>query len=64
MEHYLDCSELARGVSMPEVIRFYIIVQFYYREHPPTHFRAINGEDEALIEVEKGARRDFVFPTR
>lgn len=49
---------------MPEVIRFYIIVQFYYREHPPTHFRAINGEDEALIEVEKGARRDFVFPTR
>ncbi len=41
---------------MPEVSRFYgIIVRFYYRDHPPTHFHAIYGEHEALIEVETGA---------
>ena len=38
---------------MPEVSRFYgIIIRFYYRDHPPTHFHAIYGEHEALIEIE------------
>ena len=41
---------------MPEVSRFYgIIIRFYYREHPPTHFHAIYGEFEAQIEIESGA---------
>jgi hypothetical protein len=41
---------------MPEVSRFYgIIIRFYYRDHPPTHFHAIYGEHEALIEIETGA---------
>ncbi len=41
---------------MPEVSRFYgIIVRFYYREHPPTHFHAIYGEFEAQVEIETGA---------
>ena len=41
---------------MPEVSRIYgIIVRFYYRDHPPTHFHAIYGEHEALIEIETGA---------
>jgi hypothetical protein len=41
---------------VPEVSRFYgIIVRFYYRDHPPTHFHAIYGEQEALIEIETGA---------
>ena len=40
---------------MPEVSRFYgIIIRFYYRDHPPTHFHAIYGEHEALIEIETG----------
>jgi len=40
---------------MPEVCRFYgIIIRFYYREHPPTHFHALYGEHEALIEIETG----------
>jgi hypothetical protein len=40
---------------MPEVSRFYgIIVRFYYREHPPSHFHAIYGEYEALIDIETG----------
>lgn len=41
---------------MPEVSRFYgILIRFYYRDHPPTHFHAIYGEHEALIEIETGA---------
>ena len=41
---------------MPEVSRFYgIVVRFYYRDHPPTHFHAFYGEHEALIEIETGA---------
>jgi Domain of unknown function (DUF4160) len=41
---------------MPEVSRFYgIIIRFYYRDHPPTHFHAIYGSEEALIEIETGA---------
>lgn len=41
---------------MPEVSRFYgIVIRLYYRDHPPTHFHAIYGADEALIEIETGA---------
>ena len=41
---------------MPEVSRFYgIIVRFYFRDHPPTHFHAVYGEHEAQIEIETGA---------
>lgn len=41
---------------MPEVSRFYgIIIRLYYRDHPPTHFHAIYGGHEALIEIETGA---------
>jgi hypothetical protein len=40
---------------MPEVSRFYgIIIRLYYRDHPPTHFHAIYGEHEALIEIDTG----------
>ena len=40
---------------MPEVSRFYgIIVRFYYRDHPPSHFHVIYGDCEALIEIETG----------
>lgn len=41
---------------MPEVSRFYgIVIRFYYRDHPPTHFHAAYGEHEALIEIETGS---------
>jgi hypothetical protein len=40
---------------MPEVSRFYgIIIRFYFRDHPPTHFHAIYAEHEALVEIETG----------
>ena len=48
---------------MPEVSRFYgIIIRFYYRDHPPTHFHAIYGEFEALIEIETGAMHRGKLP--
>src|SRR5436305_919885 len=44
------------ALPMPEVSRFYgIMIRFYFRDHPPTHFHAIYGEYEALIEIETGA---------
>ena len=40
---------------MPEVSRFYgIIIRFYYRDHPPTHFHAIYGEFEATVNIVTG----------
>ncbi len=37
---------------MPEVSRFYgIIIRFYFRDHPPTHFHAIYAENEALLKL-------------
>jgi hypothetical protein len=48
---------------MPEVSRFYgIVVRFYYRDHPPTHFHAIYGGHEALIEIETGAIHEGYLP--
>lgn len=48
---------------MPEVSRFYgIIIRFYYRDHPPTHFHAIYGPHEALIEIESGAVHEGFLP--
>src|SRR6266566_6961601 len=48
-------AKFRQARKMPEVCRFYgIIIRFYYREHPPTHFHAIYGEHEALIEIETG----------
>jgi hypothetical protein len=48
---------------MPEVSRFYgIIIRFYYRDHPPTHFHAIYAEHEALIEIETGNIHEGYLP--
>src|ERR1043166_8632401 len=48
---------------MPEICRFYgIVIRFYYRDHPPTHFHAIYGEYEALIEIESGAVYEGYLP--
>jgi hypothetical protein len=40
---------------MPEVSCFYgIVIRFYFRDHPPTHFHAIYAEQEALVDIETG----------
>ena len=37
---------------MPEVSRFYGISIFLYpREHPPAHFHALYGDDEAVFDI-------------
>jgi hypothetical protein len=37
---------------MPEISRFYgIVIRMYYDDHPPPHFHAHYGEDEALINI-------------
>lgn len=41
---------------MPEVSRFYgIVIRLYYRDHPPEHFHAFYGNDEAQIDIDSGA---------
>jgi len=50
---------------MPEVSRFYgIIIRFYYRDHPPTHFHAIYGEHEGLVEIETGQLHQGYLPAK
>ncbi len=50
---------------MPEVSRFYgIIIRFYHRDHPPTHFHAIYAEHEALIEIETGKLNQGYLPKK
>lgn len=40
---------------MPEVSRFYgIIIAVYYNDHPPPHFHAKYGDDEATILIDTG----------
>ncbi len=41
---------------MPRVSAFYGITIFlYYRDHQPSHFHAIYGDDEAAFEIATGA---------
>jgi Domain of unknown function (DUF4160) len=40
---------------MPEICRFYgIIIRIYYDDHPPPHFHAVCGDDEAKIDIGTG----------
>ena len=37
---------------MPEISRFFgIVIRMYHNDHPPPHFHAIYGAEEALIEI-------------
>lgn len=37
---------------MPEISRFYgIVIRLHFDDHPPPHFHAEYGEDEALINI-------------
>lgn len=40
---------------MPQVSRFYgISIYLYYRDHPPPHFHAIYGDEEAVFSIASG----------
>lgn len=37
---------------MPELCRFYgIIIRMFWADHPPPHFHAVYGENEAIIDI-------------
>lgn len=38
---------------MPEITRFYgIIIKLFFGDHPPPHFHAVYGEQNALFNIE------------
>ena len=38
---------------MPEISRFFgIVIYMNWREHPPSHFHAVYGEQEALVTLD------------
>ena len=40
---------------MPEICRFFgIIIRVYFDDHPPPHFHAVYGDDEAKIDIPNG----------
>ncbi|MFH1075400.1 MAG: DUF4160 domain-containing protein [Pseudomonadota bacterium] len=40
---------------MPIISRFFgIIIYIYWRDHVPPHFHARYGEDEIVVEIERG----------
>ena len=50
---------------MPELCRFYgIVVRMYFGDHPPAHFHAVYGSDEAVVEIETLAVLNGYLPTR
>lgn len=50
---------------MPEVSRFYgISIYLYAREHPPAHFHARYGEDEAVVDIASGRILEGRLPNR
>ena len=50
---------------MPEVSRFYgISIYLYPREHPPAHFHAFYGDDEAVVDIASGRVLEGTLPNR
>jgi hypothetical protein len=38
---------------MPEIARFYgIIIKLFFGDHPPPHFHAVYGENNAIFNIE------------
>ena len=52
-----------RGV--PEISRFYgIVIRMFWRDHPPPHFHAEYGDDEAVTEIGSGVVLHGNLPRR
>jgi len=50
---------------MPEICRFYgIIIRMYFDDHPPPHFHAYYGGDEAIIGIENIVLLEGLLPPR
>ena len=50
---------------MPEICRFYgIVIQMYFDDHPPAHFHARYGGDQAVVTIDSPAVLLGRFPAR
>jgi hypothetical protein len=50
---------------MPRISAFYgIMIYMYHRDHSPSHFHAIYGEHEAVVDIERLAITDGSLPKR
>jgi hypothetical protein len=50
---------------VPELSRFFgIIIAMYYNDHPPPHFHAKYGGDEATISIDNGSVLEGSLSTR
>jgi hypothetical protein len=50
---------------MPTIACFYgILIQMFWRDHPPPHFHAVYAEYEARIEIDTLSVLDGVLPKR
>ncbi len=50
---------------MPEICGFLgIIIRIYFDDHPPPHFHAVYGDDEAKIEIMTGKVISGKLPRR
>ena len=50
---------------MPEVCRFCgIVIRMYFDDHPPPHFHAVYGQDEAVIGIDSLAVLHGHLPRR
>jgi len=50
---------------MPELSRFYgIVIQMYFRDHPPPHFHVVYGSSKAIVDIETLALIDGQLPPR
>jgi hypothetical protein len=50
---------------MPEISRFYgIVIRMNINDHPPPHFHAYYGEQEALVDIRTGAIHRGGLPPR
>jgi hypothetical protein len=50
---------------MPELCRFFgIVIRMYYDDHPPPHFHAIYGGNEAQISIDPVAILNGDLPRR
>ena len=64
-----DCSfyglRLGEEIAMPRISEFYgIAIYVYWRDHAPPHFHAIDGGDDAAIDIASGNVLEGQLPRR
>lgn len=43
---------MVRRTALPTISTFYgLVIQMFWKDHPPPHFHALYGDDEVLIDI-------------